>query len=143
MRHALRLAQVAADNNEVPVGAIVVLGGELVGEGYNQTISRSDPTAHAEIMALRCAGAKVGNHRLVGADVFVTIEPCSMCAGAMVHARIRTLYYGATEPRSGAAGSSIDVLSNQALNHKVAVKGGICAAQATALMKNFFQLRRR
>lgn len=142
MRLALGLARVAGDNDEVPVGAVVVLDGEVVGEGYNQTIALSDPTAHAEIIALRRAGERMGNHRLIDADIYVTIEPCSMCAGAMVHARIRTLYYGAKEPRAGAVGSTIDVLSNQALNHEVAVRGGVCADEAAALMKTFYQARR-
>lgn len=142
MRLALDLARKANEVEEVPVGAIVVIGDELVGQGFNQTISAGDPTAHAEIVALRDAAAKVGNYRLVDASMFVTIEPCTMCAGAMVHARIGHLYFGAREPRAGAVGSTIDVLANPSLNHRVEVHGGVCERESADLIATFFKARR-
>lgn len=143
MQVALNLAEQARDQDEVPIGAVVVQDDELIGQGYNQTISSSDPTAHAEIVAIRDAARHLNNYRLSGCDLYVTIEPCSMCAGALVHARIRTLVFGAVEPRAGAVCSSIAVLDNPSLNHKVEVRSGICEDQAAALMSRFFQEKRR
>ncbi len=142
MAEALLLAEAAGANGEVPIGAVVVLGDKIVGRGENRTITDSDPTAHAEIVALRDAGRTIGNHRLVGASLYVTIEPCSMCAGALVHARVASLYFGAREPRAGAAGSTIDVLGNPGLNHRVAVYPGVCDLAAADLMTTFFRARR-
>lgn len=142
MQHALALARQAAAHDEVPIGAVVVIGDEIVGRGYNRPISANDPTAHAEIIALRDAAMHVRNYRLVGASLFVTVEPCTMCAGAMVHARISRLYYGAREPKAGAAGSSIDAFANPDLNHRVLVQGGVCEAEAASLMSAFFKTRR-
>jgi tRNA(adenine34) deaminase len=143
MQSALDLAREAEKQGEVPVGAIVVLDDEIIGRGVNRTISDSDPTAHAEIVAMREAAGKIGNYRLSGASLYSTIEPCTMCAGAMVHARIARLYFGASEPRSGAAGSTINVLANESLNHRVDVEGGVCAEAAAELMKGFFRARRQ
>ena len=142
MRRALECAAVAAAAGEVPVGAVVVHGGEIVGEGFNQPIRSCDPTAHAEIVALRAAARAVGNYRLPGATLYVTIEPCTMCAGALIHARIATLVYGAREPRAGAIVSTAAVLANAALNHSVDVVEGVLADDATALLKAFFAPRR-
>lgn len=142
MQHALDLAREAAASGEVPVGAVVVIDNQIVGRGYNRPISSNDPTAHAEIVALRDAAARIGNYRLVDADLYVTIEPCTMCAGAIVHARVARLYYGAREPKSGAVGSSSDVFANPDLNHRVSVYGGVREVEAAALMSEFFRLRR-
>src|SRR5262245_49688047 len=127
MRHALALAVRAEAAGEVPVGACVVRDGELVGEGWNHPISANDPTAHAEMIALRAAAASVGSYRLVGTTLYVTLEPCAMCAGAMVHARVARLVYGATDPKTGAAGSVFDILRSERLNHRVAVESGVLA----------------
>lgn len=143
MQSALDLAREAEKQGEVPVGAIVVLDDEIIGRGVNRTITDRDPTAHAEIVAMREAANRLGNYRLTGAALYSTIEPCTMCAGAMVHARIAHLFYGASEPRSGAVGSTIDVLANESLNHRVAVEGGVCAAEAAELMTRFFRARRQ
>lgn len=143
MQMALELAQQARAEDEVPIGAVVVLDDEVIGRGYNRTISDGDPTAHAEIVALRDAARHLNNHRLTGSDLYVTIEPCTMCAGAMVHARIRRLIYGASEPRAGAVSSSIAVLDNPGLNHKVAVESGVLADQAGTMMSEFFQRKRQ
>ncbi len=143
MQVALELAEQAKNDDEVPIGAVVVRGEEIIGRGFNQTISTSDPTAHAEIVAIRDAAKYLSNYRLTGCDLYVTIEPCSMCAGALVHARIQTLIFGAKEPRAGAVCSSIAVLDNPNLNHKVDVQSGVCEQQASALMSNFFQAKRR
>lgn len=142
MREALALARDAGNHGEVPVGAVVVVGGDIVGRGYNRPISSSDPTAHAEIVALRQAASRLGNYRLVEADLYVTIEPCTMCAGAIVHARIARLYYGAPEPKAGAAGSVTDVFAGERLNHRVVVQGGLLQSEAAALMSEFFKVRR-
>jgi tRNA(adenine34) deaminase len=143
MQMALELAQQARAEDEVPIGAVVVLNDEVIGRGYNRTIRDGDPTAHAEIVALRDAARHLNNHRLTGSDLYVTIEPCTMCAGAMVHARIRRLIYGASEPRAGAVSSSIAVLDNPGLNHKVAVESAVLADQAGAMMSEFFQRKRQ
>ena len=142
MEEALRSAQRALEAGEVPVGAIVVCGEQIVGRGWNRNITDSDPTAHAEIVALREAGAIVGNHRLADCDLFATIEPCPMCAGALVHARIRRLVYGADDPKAGAVRSIMQVLSNPQLNHKVEVRSGVLAGRSGELLQTFFKNRR-
>ena len=142
MRRALALAQQAADAGEVPVGAVVVLDGEVVGEGHNRPISTSDPTAHAEIVALREAATRVQNYRLNGAVMVVTVEPCLMCVGAMLHARIGTVVSGTPEPRTGALGSATAAHETPGLNHRLAVVGGVLEDDCRTLMKDFFRLRR-
>lgn len=142
MRRALALAAQAGTQGEVPVGAVVVMDGEVVGEGWNQPIATSDPTAHAEIVALRAAATRVKNYRLSGATLVVTVEPCLMCVGAMIHARIGTVIYGAPEPRAGALGSSIAAHETPGLNHRLAVDGGVLADECRALMLDFFRDRR-
>ena len=142
MRRALALAQEAADDGEVPVGAVVVLDGEIVGEGRNQPIATSDPTAHAEIVAMRAAATRLKNYRLSGATMVVTVEPCLMCVGAMVHARIGTVVYGTPEPRTGALGSATAAHESPGLNHRLAVVGGVLEADCRTLMRAFFRLRR-
>jgi tRNA(adenine34) deaminase len=142
MRRALALAAHAADNGEVPVGAVVVVDGAVVGEGWNQPIATSDPTAHAEIVAMRMASRHLRNYRLSGATLVVTVEPCLMCVGAMVHARIATVVYGAPEPRAGALGSAIAAHETPGLNHRLAVEGGVLADECRALMQTFFRDRR-
>jgi tRNA(adenine34) deaminase len=142
MQEALRSAQRALDIGEVPVGAVVVYEGKIVGRGFNRNLADSDPTAHAEVGALREAGAALGNHRLGNCDLFVTIEPCAMCAGAMVHARIRALIYGADDPKAGAVHSAMHVLNHPALNHKIEVRSGVLAGQCAELLQEFFRSRR-
>ena len=142
MRHALALAARAAAAGEVPVGAVVVVNGEVVGEGHNRPISTSDPTAHAEIVALRDAAARLKNYRLSGATLVVTVEPCLMCVGAMVHARIGTVVYGTPEPRTGALGSATAAHETPGLNHRLAVVGGVLEDDCRALMRDFFRVRR-
>ncbi len=142
MRYALNRAIEAGERGEVPVGAVVVIGGELIAEGFNQPIAAADPTAHAEIVAIRRAAAAVGNYRLVGAALYVTIEPCLMCVGAMVHARIARLVYGATEPKAGAIESAMRALDTPALNHRIEVSGGVLSEEARELMQTFFRERR-
>jgi tRNA(adenine34) deaminase len=142
MREALRLAAGGAALGEVPVGAVVVLDGVIVGRGYNRPIGANDPTAHAEVVALRQAAAYLRNYRLTGADLYVTVEPCAMCAGALVHARIRRLVFGAREPRAGAVVSATQVLSLPGLNHRVEVVEGLLAAEAQRLMQDFFRAKR-
>jgi tRNA(adenine34) deaminase len=142
MEEALRSAQRALEAGEVPVGAVVVCGGRIVGQGWNRNIADSDPTAHAEIVALREAGAAVGNHRLAECDLFVTIEPCAMCAGAMVHARIQRLIYGADDSKAGAVRSVMQVLNHPKLNHRVEVRGGVLAGRCAEVLQQFFRARR-
>ncbi len=142
MREALVEARKAFDAGEVPVGAVVVLDGRIVGRGFNQPISATDPTAHAEIVALREAALAVGNYRLVGSTLVVTIEPCLMCVGAMVHARVDTVVYGASEPKAGAIVSSCQAHENPALNHRMQAVGGVLADECRALIQEFFQQRR-
>lgn len=142
MQRALDLADEAAGLGEVPVGAVVVLDGQIVGEGCNRPISLCDPTAHAEIQAIRDAARRLGNYRMPGSALYVTIEPCTMCAGALVHARVENLIFGAREPRSGAVVSAAELLSNRELNHRVTVRGGVLAAECTALLQQFFAARR-
>jgi tRNA(adenine34) deaminase len=143
MRRALALAARAAHEGEVPVGALVVRDGEILGEGWNRPIAAHDPTAHAEIQALRAAATAVGNYRLPGAELYVTLEPCPMCAGAIVHARIARVVYGATDPKGGACGSVFDLLPSDArFNHRTACAGGVLAAECAALLRAFFAARR-
>jgi tRNA(adenine34) deaminase len=142
MRFALNRAREAWQRGEVPVGAIVVVAGEIAGEGYNQPIGTNDPTAHAEIVAMRQASAGAGNYRLTGATVYVTIEPCQMCVGAMVHARIGRLVYGAPEPKAGAIESAMRAHEHPALNHRIEVTGRVLEAECRELMQGFFERRR-
>jgi tRNA(adenine34) deaminase len=142
MGEALDLAKLAAGRGEVPVGAVVVRDGALLGRGGNAPIAHSDPTAHAEIAALRDAARAVGNYRLSGCTLYVTLEPCAMCAGAMMHARIARLVYGAQDPKTGAAGSVIDLFAEPRLNHHADVAGGVRAAECGALLSAFFAARR-
>jgi len=142
MQHALALAVKADQLNEVPVGAIVVRDGEVLGQGWNQPISACDPTAHAEILALRDAGQAVGNYRLPGATLYVTIEPCTMCAGAIVHARIERVVYGATEPKAGAVKSNAKIFEQEQLNHRVIALGGVSEEESIAVIQAFFKRRR-
>lgn len=142
MHEALALADHAENMGEVPVGAVVVLDGEVIGEGWNHPINGHDPTAHAEIMAIRDAAARVGNYRLVGADLFVTIEPCTMCAGAIVHARIKRVVYGATEAKSGVALSNGQLFDQPWMNHNVEVVSGVLSDLSSQKISQFFQRRR-
>lgn len=142
MHAALALAERAGARGEVPVGAVVVRDGVLLGAGHNHPIRSNDPTAHAEIVALRAAASAVGNYRLPGADLYVTVEPCLMCAGALVHARIARLVFGALEPKAGAVVSNHCVLAAVGLNHRVTVTGGVLAAESADLLQAFFAARR-
>jgi tRNA(adenine34) deaminase len=143
MREALQLALRAARQSEVPVGAVVVKDGEIVGRGYNSPIRSSDPTAHAEIRALREAGSALGNYRLDDCTLYVTLEPCAMCAGAIMHARLARLVYGAADPKTGACGSVVDLFSENRLNHHTEVTGGVLAAEAGKQLSDFFASRRK
>ena len=142
MQEALRCAQRALDAGEVPVGAIVICGDKIVGRGWNRNISDSDPTAHAEVIALRSAGAALSNHRLGDCDLFATIEPCAMCAGALVHARIRRLVYGADDPKAGAVHSVMHVLNHPGLNHRMQVRGGVLGGRCAEIVQEFFRHKR-
>ncbi|MGH8042373.1 MAG: tRNA adenosine(34) deaminase TadA [Rudaea sp.] len=143
MRRALELAQHAADEHaEVPVGAVLVLDGEIVGEGWNHNIGGNDPTAHAEIAALRDAGRNLGNYRFPGAMLYATLEPCVMCAGAIVHARVARVVFAAADPKTGAAGSVFDTLISEKHNHRVEVARGLCSDEASNLLREFFRNRR-
>ncbi len=142
MRQALALAQRAEAAGEVPVGALVVLDNAVIGEGWNCPISTNDPTAHAEIVALRAAALHVGNYRLTGASLYVTLEPCPMCAGAMVQARVARVVYGAADPIAGAAGSVFNILSAPSLNHRAQLQGGVLQEECTHMLKAFFRARR-
>jgi tRNA(adenine34) deaminase len=142
MRHALKLASQAQDAGEVPVGAVVVQDGVIIGRGFNAPISRHDPSAHAEMMALRNAAQNIGNYRLVGCELFVTLEPCLMCAGAIMHARIARAVYGASDPKTGACGSVLNAFVEQRLNHHTEVVVGVLADECGLMLSNFFALRR-
>jgi tRNA(adenine34) deaminase len=142
MRAALQLAREAAAADEVPVGAVLVMDGEIVGRGFNQPILRRDPTAHAEVMALRSAAERMGNYRLPGSTLYVTLEPCVMCTGAIMHARVGRVVFGARDPKTGAAGSVIDLYSEDRLNHHAEVEGGLLADECGALLSAFFAARR-
>ncbi|KQQ32468.1 zinc-binding protein [Duganella sp. Leaf126] len=142
MRLALEQAQHAWDLGEVPVGAVVVKDGVVIATGYNQPIGRHDPTAHAEIAALRAAAAVLGNYRLPGCALYVTLEPCVMCAGAMMHARLASIVYGAPDPKTGACGSVVNLFAQQQLNHHAVVSGGVLADACADLLRRFFAARR-
>lgn len=142
MRHALALAARAEAEGEVPVGAVVVRGDELLGEGWNRPVSLRDPTAHAEILALRGAAQKAGDYRLGGATLYVTLEPCPMCAAAIAHARVARLVFGAWDPRQGAAGSVFNLVTARELNHRVDTFGGVLSEECGAILKQFFATRR-
>ncbi|MDP3511800.1 MAG: tRNA adenosine(34) deaminase TadA [Sulfuritalea sp.] len=139
---ALDLAREAGATGEVPVGALIVLEGEVVGRGFNQPIGRHDPTAHAEIMALRDAATRLGNYRLPGCTLYVTLEPCAMCAGAIMHARIERVVFGAHDPKTGAAGSVIDLFAESRLNHHTTIVGGVLGEACGSLLSGFFAARR-
>ena len=143
MRAALELAQQAQVIGEVPVGAVVVKAGVIIGRGYNRSITTMDPTAHAEVMAMRDAGQKVSNYRLLDCTLYVTLEPCVMCIGALFHARISRLVYAATDPKTGVCGSVIDLPAETRLNHHMQVNGGVLADEASAMLKQFFAARRK
>lgn len=142
MERAFGLAQVAAKADEVPVGAVLVLNDTVIGEGYNQPISHNDPCAHAEILAMRAGAEKIGNYRLMDAVLYVTLEPCMMCAGAMVHARIKRLVYGANDPKAGVIVSRAQMLDQSYLNHRVQHQGGVLAEQCGAILSQFFKSKR-
>lgn len=142
MQEALKLAAQAAAAGEVPVGAVVVKDGAIIGRGYNQPIAGVDPTAHAEITAMRDAAKTLGNYRLTDCDLYVTLEPCVMCSGAVMHARIRRVIFGARDPKTGACGSAIDLFAQAHLNHHAEVNGGMLADEAVALLQDFFSQRR-
>lgn len=142
MRHALLLARRAGDENEVPVGAVIVCAGELLGEGWNRNIGLNDPSAHAEINALRDAGARLGNYRLPGCTMYVTLEPCAMCVGALIHARMDRLVFGAVDPKTGALGGAFDLPAAHRHNHSMEVNGGLLASEASEMLRAFFRQRR-
>lgn len=143
MRRALQLAAHARDaENEVPVGAVLVLNGEVIGVGWNRNITLHDPTAHAEVMAMRAAGEQLANYRLSGATLYVTLEPCSMCAMALIHARIGRVVYAAADPKTGAAGSVFDTLIDARHNHRIEVAGGLLADESARMLREFFRARR-
>ena len=142
MRRAMELAQRAAEEGEVPVGAVVVVDGTIVGEGWNRPIGAADPTAHAEIQAMRAASAALRNYRLLDSTLYVTLEPCPMCVGAIFHARVRRVVFGAKDPKTGAAGSVVDLFAEEKLNHHATVEGGLLAEECSELLRRFFAARR-
>ena len=142
MRAALEQARAAGAVDEVPVGAVVVCAGEIVGRGFNLPIGRHDPTAHAEIMALRDAAARLGNYRLPGCELYVTLEPCAMCSGAIMHARIARVVFGARDPKTGVAGSVLDLFAEPRLNHHATIEGGLLADECGRMLSSFFAARR-
>ncbi|HET6828666.1 MAG TPA: tRNA adenosine(34) deaminase TadA, partial [Ramlibacter sp.] len=142
MRLALQQASAAAAAGEVPVGAVVVRDGQVVASGHNQPVGAADPTAHAEIVALRRAAQVLGNYRLDGCELYVTLEPCAMCSGAMLHARLKRVVYGAADPKTGAAGSVTDLFGQRALNHQTQVQGGVLAQECGTMLAEFFRTRR-
>jgi tRNA(adenine34) deaminase len=142
MQRALELAQMAGERGEVPVGAVLVRDEQVIGEGWNCPIGQHDPSAHAEINALRAAARETGNYRLLNSRLYVTVEPCVMCAGALIHARVSEVIYGAPEPKTGAAGSAFDIFNSPKHNHHVVVRGGVLAEQAAQLLQAFFKARR-
>ena len=142
MQRAIELAREAEQRGEVPVGAVLVKDNQVIGEGYNAPIATHDPSAHAEIQAIRAAASALGNYRLLNTTLYVTVEPCVMCAGAIVHARIGELVYGASEPRSGAVDSVFNLLQSDTLNHQVTIRSGVLKQECASLLKNFFQQRR-
>ncbi len=143
MRQALEQAYLAAENGEVPVGAVVIKDGSVIGRGFNQPIGRHDPTAHAEIQAMRQAAAHLGNYRLVDCELYVTLEPCAMCAGAIQHARIARLVYGASDPKTGACGSVVNLMAETKLNHHTGIVSGVLAEECGKLLSDFFRARRQ
>ena len=143
MQRALELAHKAEAAGEVPVGAVIVLSGELIAEGWNQPISSSDPTAHAEIMALRAAGRKLDNYRLLDSELYVTLEPCPMCVGAMLHARVKRVIYAATDPKTGALGGAYDLLNSVSHNHSFEVTKGVLEERSREMLQIFFRSRRK
>ena len=143
MLHALTLAAKAGAQGEVPVGAVLVRDGEVLGEGWNQPITLNDPSAHAEMLALRAAGQAVGNYRLPNTTLYVTLEPCPMCVGAMIHARVERVVFGAFDPKTGAAGSAFDLLTDERHNHRITVQGGVLAESCAATLRDFFRARRQ
>ena len=143
MELALEQAKLAATAGEVPVGALVIKDGEIIGRGHNRNLLDNDPTAHAEIVALRQAAALAGNHRLTGCTMVATIEPCSMCAGALIHARIARLVYGASDPKAGAAGSTVQVINHPSLNHRMEVTAGVLAGKCSDILQEFFRQKRQ
>ena len=143
MLHALTLAAKAGAQGEVPVGAVLVRDGEVLGEGWNQPITLNDPSAHAEMLALRAAGQAVGNYRLPHTTLYVTLEPCPMCVGAMIHARVERVVFGAFDPKTGAAGSAFDLLTDERHNHRIAVQGGVLAERCAETLRDFFRARRQ
>ncbi|UGB04868.1 tRNA adenosine(34) deaminase TadA [Leclercia sp. G3L] len=143
MRHALQLAKRAWEEGEVPVGAVLVHNNQVIGEGWNRPIGRHDPTAHAEIMALRQGGMVLQNYRLLDTTLYVTLEPCVMCSGAMIHSRIGTVVFGARDEKTGAAGSLLDVLRHPGMNHQVNVLGGVLAPACSEMLSEFFRMRRQ
>jgi tRNA(adenine34) deaminase len=143
MRKALAEAQAAADAGEVPIGAVAVIGGAIVARGQNRVLRDVDPTAHAEMVAMRAAAQAIGNYRLVDCQLYVTLEPCAMCAGAMIHARLGRLVYGAPDPKAGAAGSVLEVLNHPKLNHQMALSPGVLAEECGELLRGFFRERRQ
>ena len=142
MHHALTLAARAEAQGEVPVGAVLVCGGEVIGEGWNQPITLHDPTAHAEVMAMRAAGEKIANYRLCDATLYVTLEPCTMCAGALMHARVARVVFGAYDPKTGAAGSVFNVLDSELYNHQIEIRGGVLEQACGEVLSDFFRRRR-
>jgi tRNA(adenine34) deaminase len=142
MARALELAREAERAGEVPVGAVIVKDGTIIGEGWNRPITTKDPTAHAEIVALRAAAQALSNYRLLDTTLYVTLEPCAMCASAMIHARVKRLVYGATDPRAGAAGSIFNIVQHSALNHRIETEAGVMAEDCGALLRGFFVARR-
>jgi tRNA(adenine34) deaminase len=142
MSRALELAREAERAGEVPVGAVIVKNGEIVAEGWNRPIRSNDPSAHAEMVAIRAAGQKLNTYRLLDTTLYVTLEPCAMCAGAMVHARVKRLVFAATDPRAGAAGSVFNVVNHEALNHRIESDSGVLADECSAMLRGFFLARR-
>ncbi len=142
MRHALRLAEQAGREGEVPVGAVLVKNGQLIAEGWNRPINLNDPSAHAEIQALRAAGQALGNYRLIDATLYITLEPCTMCAGAIIHARVARVVFGAYDPKTGAAGSVFNILSSAQYNHRVELLGGVLGDECASLLTAFFRQKR-
>lgn len=142
MQRALELAREAESAGEVPVGAVLVRNGELISQAWNRPIATGDPTSHAEILALRAAAARLGNYRLPGCDLYVTLEPCAMCAGAIIHARLKRVIYAADDPKAGAAGSVFNILGSSELNHYVEVERGFMAADSAEILQSFFRARR-
>jgi|ERR1035438_5110281 tRNA(adenine34) deaminase len=142
MQAALEEARASAEAGEVPIGVVAVIEGEIVARGQNRVLRDVDPTAHAEMVAMRCAAREIGNYRLVDCELYVTLEPCAMCAGAMIHARLGRLIYGAADPKAGAAGSALEVLNHPMLNHQMAVTSGVLAEECGELLREFFRERR-